>query len=190
MRYYGHDKYVAGAGTTTVAGIGAGLGGLAVLGNMANGNGFLGLGGGNNVNKENAELQAKVAKLEAERYTDNKLDVFAKENVDQLKEFFGRFEAVAEKAATTSAELKCLNQKLETYELSQREIRELEKQLAEKDKEILNNRINCLEGQVIAGNQAALGRFAELEAQIAGFTKTVIVKSAICDTTKMCGQQQ
>lgn len=141
-------------------------------------------GGGNNETaKENAALQAKVASLEAERYTDGKISELNKENVAQLKEFYGRFEAVAAAAATAAAEIKCLNQKLETYEISQREIQKLEKQ-------IVDNRFDRLENQVIAGNQAALGRFAAIEAQIASFTKTVIPKTAICDIGKNCFEPQ
>ena len=59
-----NDKYVAGAGTTALGIIGTVLGGLGVAGN---GNGSIPLLGGSN---RAAEADAKIAKLEAERYTD------------------------------------------------------------------------------------------------------------------------
>ena len=57
-----NERFVAGGGTTALGIIGTALGGLATVGN---GNG-LNLFGGNRM----AEADAKIAKLEAERYTD------------------------------------------------------------------------------------------------------------------------
>jgi len=59
------NKFVAGAGTTGMSITGLALAGLDLL---RNGGGGL-LGGGNQL----AEAQAKIAKLEAEKYTDEKI---------------------------------------------------------------------------------------------------------------------
>jgi hypothetical protein len=187
-----NKKWVAGAGTTALGIIGTALGGL----NAVNGGGLLnGLSNGNGNGKgcnETDKLRSEVAQLKAERYTDAAVIAANKETVDNLKDFYGRFEIVAANAANTSARLDCLEQKLTTYEITQREIAGLKEQLIDAKIGKVDGRIDCLADKVATGFATANNRFAAIDAQIAGFTQTVIPESAICDTgcgcRRACGQ--
>lgn len=178
MNYNGHHKWTAGAGTTVTAGIGTALGAVSLLGN---GNGLSGLFGGGNSSKMQ-EVLSENAMLKAEKSTDEKLLARDKEYVANLKEFYGRFEVVAADAANTKAEVQCLQKQLTDYAIHQKEIDELQRALMQKDIEGVNKDLHCLSGKVEAGFCGINNRFAGIEAQIAGFTKTVISASAICDT--------
>jgi hypothetical protein len=187
-----NKKWVAGAGTTALGIIGTALGGL----NAVNGGGLLnGLGNGNGNGKgcnETDKLRSEVAQLKAERYTDAAVIAANKETVDNLKDFYGRFEIVAANAANTSARLDCLEQKLTTYEITQREIAGLKEQLVDAKIGKVDGRIDCLADKVATGFATANNRFAAIDAEIAGFTQTVIPTTAICDTgcgcNRACGQ--
>jgi hypothetical protein len=187
-----NKKWVAGAGTTALGIIGTALGGL----NAVNGGGLLnGLGNGNGNGKgcnETDKLRSEVAQLKAERYTDAAVIAANKETVDNLKDFYGRFEIVAANAANTSARLDCLEQKLTTYEITQREIAGLKEQLVDAKIGKVDGRIDCLADKVATGFASANNRFAAIDAEIAGFTQTVIPTTAICDTgcgcNRACGQ--
>jgi hypothetical protein len=189
MNYTGHDKWTAGAGTTITAGIGTALGAAAFLNN----NGLGGLfGGGNNAKLQ--EVMSENAMLKADKTTDEKLLARDKEYVSNLKDFYGRFEVVAADAANTKAELQCLQKQLTDYAIHQKEIDELQRALIRKDIEGVNKDVACLAGKVDAGFCGINNRFAGIDAQIAGFTKTVIPTSAICNTSSpcngCCGMQQ
>lgn len=177
MNYNGYHRWTAGAGTTTTAGIAAGVAGLSLLNN---GNGLGGLFGGNN---KTQEVMSENAMLKAEKSTDEKLLARDKEYVANLKDFYGRFEVVAADAANTKAELKCLQEKLTDYAIHQKEIDELQRTLLRKDIEGVNKDLNCLAGKVDAGFCGINNRFAGIDARIAGFTETVIPASAICNTS-------
>jgi hypothetical protein len=177
MNYNGNHKWTAGAGTTVTAGIGTALGAASLLNN---GNGLGGLfGGGNN---KMQEVMSENAMLKAEKSTDEKLLARDKEYVANLKEFYGRFEIVAANAADTKAKLDCLEQKLTTYELSQREIQALRQELTDKEIAGVAKDLNCLAGKVDAGFCGINNRFAGIDATIASFTQTVIPERVICDT--------
>lgn len=186
MNYNGHNKWTAGAGTTITAGIGTALGAASLLGN---GNGLAGLFGGGN---KMQEVLSENAMLKAEKSTDEKLIARDKEYVANLKEFYGRFEAVAADAANTKAEVNCLQKQLTDYAIHQKEIDELQRALIRKDIEGVNKDVACLAGKVETMGCAINNRFAGIDATIAGFTKTVIPTSAICDTgcNSCCGPQQ
>jgi hypothetical protein len=189
MNYNGHDKWTAGAGTTVTAGIGTALGAAAFLNN--NGLGSL-FGGGNNAKMQ--EVLSENAMLKADKSTDEKLLARDKEYVSNLKDFYGRFELVAADAANTRAELQCLQKQLTDYAIHQKEIDELQRTLIRKDIEGVNKDVACLAGKVETMGVMINNRFAGIDAQIAGFTQTVIPASAICDTgcgyNRCCGQQQ
>jgi hypothetical protein len=186
MIYNGHNKWTAGYGTTVTAGIAAGAAGLSLLNN----GGLSGLfGGGNN---KMQEVMSENAMLKAEKSTDEKLLARDKEYVANLKEFYGRFEVVAADAANTKAELQCLQKQLTDYAIHQKEIDTLQRALINKDIEGVNKDLHCLAGKVETMGCAINNRFAGIDATIAGFTKTVIRASAICETNcnGCCGQQQ
>jgi hypothetical protein len=189
MNYTGHDKWTAGYGTTVTAGIAAGVAGLNAINNGGLGGLF---GGGNNAKMQ--EVMSENAMLKAEKSTDEKLLARDKEYVSNLKDFYGRFEVVAADAANTKAELQCLQKQLTDYAIHQKEIDELQRALIRKDIEGVNKDVACLAGKVDAGFCGINNRFAGVDAQIAGFTKTVIPTSAICNTSSpcngCCGQQQ
>lgn len=173
MNFYGHgceDKYVAGAGTTAAAWIGTGLGVL----NSANGNGIGGLfGGGNNsLQKENAALLAEVGQLKAEKYTDA-----------QVANLFNAVRALEQKQSATETSVICLQKELTAYEIGQKEIQELNRKLTEKEICGVAKDLNCLAGKVENMGMAFNNRCNGIDAVIAGFTKTVIPQSAICDTS-------
>jgi hypothetical protein len=175
MNYNG-EKFVAGGGTLSLATIGTVLGGASLLGN---GNGLGGLFGGGNLQKENAALQSRVAALEAEKYSDAN-DAKIYDAVRKLEE----------EQATTSAELKCLKQELTTYEVSQREIQGLQKQLTDCKIDGVAKDLNCLAGTVENMAGTFNGKINAINAKIGGFTKTVIPQSAICDLDDCSGCQQ
>lgn len=201
-----NKKWVAGAGTTALGIIGTALGGLNAVngGGLLNGWGNNGRNGNNGYNgydgdahchhryRETEELRSEVAQLKAERYTDAAVIAANKETVNNLKDFYGRFEVVAANAANTSARLDCLEQKLTTYEITQREIAGLKEQLVDAKIGKVDGRIDCLADKVATGFASANNRFAAIDAQIAGFTQTVIPATAICDTScgcnRVCGQ--
>ena len=186
MNYNGHENWTAGAGTTITAGIAAAVAGANLL---SNGNGLGGLfGGGNN---KTQEVMSENAMLKAEKSTDEKLLARDKEYVSNLKEFYGRFEAVAADSANTKAELKCLQKQLTDYAIHQDKIDELQRALIRKDIEGCNKDIACLAGKVDAGFCGINNRFASIDARFTSFTQTVIPTSAICDTgcNNSCPQQ-
>lgn len=183
-----NKKWVAGGGTTALGIIGTTLGGLNTL---TNGGLLGGLTGNGNCGKgcnETDKLRAEVAELKSERYTDAAVIAANKETVNNLKDFYGRFEIVAANAANTSARLDCLEQKLTTYEITQREIAGLKEQLVDAKIGTVNGRIDCLADKVATGFASANNRFTAIDAQIAGFTQTVIPESAICDTSCGCNR--
>lgn len=183
-----NKKWVAGAGTTALGIIGTALGGLNAV---SNGGLLGGLAGNGNCGKgcnETDKLRAEVAELKSERYTDAAVIAANKETVSNLKDFYGRFEIVAANAANTSARLDCLEQKLTTYEITQREIAGLKEQLVDAKIGKVDSRIDCLADKVATGFASANNRFAAIDAQIAGFTQTVIPESAICDTGCGCNR--
>ena len=183
MIYNGHEQWTAGAGTTITAGIAAAVAGANLI---SGGNGLGGLfGGGNNTKMQ--EVLSENAMLKAERSTDEKLLARDKEYVSNLKEFYGRFEAVAADAANTKAEVNCLQKQLTDYAIHQKEIDELQRALIRKDIEGCNKDLACLAGKVDAGFCGINNRFAGIDAKIASFTQTVIPTSAICDT-ECCGR--
>ena len=185
-----NKKWVAGAGTTALGIIGTALGGL----NAVNGGGLLnGSGNGNGNGKscnEADKLRSEVAQLKAERYTDAAVIAANKETVDNLKDFYGRFEIVAANAANTSARLDCLEQKLTTYEITQREIAGLKEQLVDAKIGKVDGRIDCLADKVATGFAGYNNKFAAVDAQLAAITQVVIPEKVICDTScnRACGQ--
>lgn len=185
-----NKKWVAGAGTTALGIIGTALGGVNAVANGGLLNGLTGNGnnGGGKGCNETERLRAEVAELKSERYTDAAVIAANKETVSNLKDFYGRFEIVAANAANTSARLDCLEQKLTTYEITQREIAGLKEQLVDAKISKVDGRIDCLADKVATGFASANNRFAAIDAQIAGFTQTVIPESAICDTSCGCNR--
>lgn len=176
MNYYGQDKYVAGAGTTTTAGIAAGVAGLNLL---ANGNGLGGLFGGGNLQKENAALQAEVGQLKAEKYSDT-----------QDAKLYDAVRALEQKQSATETAVVCLQKELAAYEAGQKEIQDLRQQLTDSKIGGVAKDLNCLAGKVENMGMAFNNRCNGIDAVIAGFTKTVIRESAICDTDNCCGRTQ
>lgn len=169
MNFNGNnDRYVAGAGTTALGTIGTVLGGAALLNN---GNGGLGglLGGGNNSKLQ--EVMSENAMLKSQKYSD-----------EHDAEIYGVIRNLETRQATTEAEVKCLKQELTTYELSQKEILDLKGQLTDCKINGVAKDLNCLAGKVETGFIGINNRFGGIDLAIAGFTKTVIRQSAICDT--------
>jgi hypothetical protein len=179
MNYYGHDKYVAGAGTTTTAGIAAGVAGLNLL---ANGNGLGGLFGGGNASKlqeQNSALLAEVGQLKAEKYSDT-----------QDAKLYDAVRALEQKQSATETAVVCLQKELAAYEAGQREIQDLRQQLTDSKIGGVAKDLNCLAGKVETMGMTFANRCNGIDAVIAGFTKTVILGSAICDTDNCCGRTQ
>lgn len=168
------DKFVAGGGTLSLATIGTVAGGVSLLNNWANGNGLFG-GGNNNLQKENAALQAKVGSLEAEKYSD----------ANDAK-LYDAIRGIERKQAETETAVICLQKELTAYAAGQKEVQELRKQLIDCQINGVAKDLNCLAGKVETGFIGINNRFAGVDAAIAGFTQTVIPASAIYDTSN-CG---
>lgn len=187
MNYYGNHKWTAGYGTTVTAGVAAGVAGLNAL---SNGNGLGGLFGGNS---KMQEVMSENAMLKAEKSTDEKLLARDNNYKADLERFYGRFEIVAGELASLKADHQCMQRQLTDYAIHQKEIDELQRALIRKDIEGVNKDLVCLAGKVEAGFCGINNRFAGVDAQIAGFTKTVIPTSAICNTSgcnSYCGNVQ
>lgn len=171
MNYYGDHKWTAGAGTTVTAGIAAGIAGLNAI---TNGNGLGGLfGGGNNAKLQ--EALSENAMLKAEKYSDT--------NDAKLYEAVRGLER---KQAKTETDVICLQKELTAYAAGQKEVQELRQQLTDCKINGVSKDLGCLAGKVETGFIGINSRFAGVDAAIAGFTKTVIPASAICDTSN-CG---
>lgn len=177
MNYYGHDRWVAGPATTAAAWIGTGLGAVNTLGG---GNGLGGLfGGGNTLAKENAALQAEVGQLKAEKYSDA-----------QDAKLYDAVRALEQKQSATETAVVCLQKELAAYEAGQKEIQALEKKLIDCQINGVAKDLNCLAGKVETMGMTFANRCNGIDAVIAGFTKTVIRESAICDTDNCSGRTQ
>lgn len=157
-----HDKWVAGGGTTALGIIGSAAGGLSLANQMFGGKGLFGGG-------RDSDARFALAKEQSERFTLEQVILAYEKN-------YAQFDALKTKAAETEAKLNCLEQKLTTYEVTQREIAELRGKL-------VDQKIDCLADKVVTGFSAANNKFSAIDAQIAGFTKVVIPVTAICDTS-------
>ena len=141
-----------------------------------------GLLGGGNVSKlqeQNSALLAEVGQLKAEKYTDT-----------QVANLFNVVRNLEKEQATTAADVRCLKQELTTDELSQKEILDLRQQLTDAKIGGVAKDLNCLAGKVETMGMTFANRCNGIDAVIAGFTKTVIRESAICDTDNCCGRTQ
>ena len=181
MEYFGNNhRWIAGGGTTALGTIGTVTGGAALLGNLLSGNGlFGGMNGNNCLQKENAALQAKVASLESEKYSDS-----------QDAKLFEVIRNLEKEQATTAAEVKCLKQELTTYAISQREILDLREKLVKSEISKVDGKVDCLAGTVENMAGTFNGKINAINATIGGFTKTVILESAICDLDACGGNRQ
>ena len=181
MEYFGNNqRWIAGGGTTALGTIGTVTGGAALLGNLLSGNGlFGGMNGNNCLQKENAALQAEVGQLKAEKYTDA-----------QVANLYNVVRNLEREQATTAAEVKCLKQELTTYEINQREILDLRQQLTDAKIGGVAKDLNCLAGTVENMAGTFTGKINAINATIGGFTKTVILESAICDPDDCGGNRQ
>ena len=99
-------RFDAGAGTLALGVIGTALGGLNTL---AGGSGLPGFGGGSNAAL--AEAQTKIAKLEAERYADEKIVPLDEQSVRTAAEF-----AAFRKEVAMQAEIDRQNAKINLLE--------------------------------------------------------------------------
>lgn len=149
-----------------VAGSGLGLGiagtALGVLNGANNGNGILGgLFGTGNQNTISA-LQAENGMLKSENYSDkNAKEVYAQTLTDNRRlrdELYAYVKPLADEAANNRVEVAVLKESMAKNE----EIAKLREELVKKD-------IDCLKGAVYAQGQA-----------LAGITKTIVPKDAIC----------
>lgn len=151
-----------------VAGTGLGLGiagtALGVLAGSNGGNGLLGglFGGGPNLQGILAEKDAKIAELTAQKYSDNQDSILyaatRSENQKLRDDIFAYIKPLADEAAANKTAVAVL----QTEVSKNKEIEELREQLIKKD-------LDCLRGAVMAQG-----------ATLAGITKTVVPKDAIC----------
>lgn len=149
-----------------VAGTGLGLGIAGTALGLANGGGggvLSGLFGGGGCAAALAEKDAQIAKLEAEKYSDNA----AKEEANRLlsnylKPYGDAIAASQVKEATLAAEIECL-----------KKTQALEMQLMAKDIQLVKQELTCC----CTANATAI---AQVNAILSGITKTVVPNGAIC----------
>lgn len=154
MEVNGNGRFVAGAGTTAMSIIGTAG---AAVNALANG-GIPLLGGGNN---RLSEADAKIAKLEAERYTDAAVLEAQKRSAAADVLVASLAEKVNQQATKNAEDLKALRVEFELR--------------AENDRK--QAKIDLLEATApVAANTAAI---AGLQQVVAGFTKVVIPSSSV-----------
>ena len=156
-----NERFVAGSGTTALGIIGTALGGLATVGN---GNG-LNLFGNNRM----AEADAKIAKLEAERYTD--AAVLHERELSAAKDVLiaTLTEKVNQNAQKNADEISALK---EEFALR-----------AEIDRK--QAKIDLLEATapLTAGIGANASAISGIQQVLSGFTKVVIPSSSVCSVS-------
>jgi hypothetical protein len=136
-------------------------------------------------------LEAKVAKLEAEKYTNAQVADLYTANLQQQKDQFAFALETERKQAATEKEVECLKRELTAYEGSQREISALKEQIVDAKIEKTNARIDCLADKVDAGFRMTNQGFAEFKGQLAGITEVVIPSSAVCKRNSCgCGDNE
>lgn len=161
MEYNDNNRFVAGGGTLALGIIGTALGGLNSL---VSGNGGA-LFGGNRV----ADAEAKIAKLEAERYTDAAVI------------------AAQEREAISNAKLAAMTEKVEALAIKNAE--DIKAMRTEFDLRAENDRLQAKVNLLEAVNpiNAALGAnataIAGLQQVLGNITKVVIPASAVCGST-------
>ena len=116
------------------------------------------------------EAQAKIAKLEAEKYTDAQIAELYRANLAEQKEFAAYALGVERQTATNTAEIKCLKQELTTYEISQREREQLKDQLFDCKIDKVNGRVDCLAEKVSNGFNMVNQALGGLQTTIGSFT--------------------
>lgn len=175
-----------------VAGTGLGLGiagtALGVLAGSNNGNGLLGglFGGGNQgpVMNAIAEKDAEIAKLRAEKYSDNQdatlYQATRSENKNLRDELFAYINPIAqesasnrERVAVLEAQVKCENDKTILRE-------QLLEAKMDNVRLELNNRIDKVADKCGCGIAQLNNAVACLSNTLSGITKTVIPKDVIC----------
>lgn len=117
-----------------------------------------------------SEAQAKIAKLEAEKYTDRQVAELYRSNLAEQKEFAAYALGVERQTATNTAEIKCLKQELTTYEIAQREREQLKDQLVDCKIDKVNGRVDCLADKVSNGFNMVNQALGGLQTTIGSFT--------------------
>ena len=155
------NRFVAGSGTTALGIIGTALGGLATVGN---GNGLNLFGGG-----RMSEAEAKIAKLEAERYTDASV-MHAQE----------RSAAADVLIATLTEKVNQIAQKNADEISALKEENALRAEIDRKQAKIdLLEAVNPLAASIGANTTA----ITAIQQVLSGFTKVVIPSSSVCNVS-------
>jgi hypothetical protein len=128
-----------------------------------------------------SEAQAKIAKLEAEKYTDRQVAELYRSNLAEQKEFAAYALGVERQTATNTAEIKCLKQELTTYEISQREREQLKDQLIDCKIDKVNGRVDCLADKVSDGFNMVNQALGGLKTTIGSFTTLGVKGCKIID---------
>lgn len=150
------SKGVAGTG------LGLGIAGTA-LGLLSGGNGLGGLFGGGASQAAISAKDAEIAQLKAERYSDNAaLEQSNRLLSSYLKPYGDAIAANQVTVAQLKAEIECL-----------KETQALKMQLVEKDIALVKQELTCC----CTANATAI---AQVNAILAGLTKTVIPNSSVC----------
>lgn len=131
-------------------------------------------------------LEAKVAKLEAEKYTDAQVAKVYEANVASMKEQFAFSLETEKRQAATAQEVECLKRELTTYEATQREIACLKEQLVDAKFDKVNGRIDCLAEKVDTGFRMTNQGFAEMKGQFDSITEVVIPSRVVCKRKGGC----
>lgn len=134
-----------------------------------------------------SELEAKVAKLEAEKYTDAQVAEVYRANLSQMKDQFAFSLETEKRQASTAQEVECLKRELTTYEATQREIAGLKEQIVDAKFDKVNGRIDCLAEKMDTGFRMTNQGFAELKGQYDAITEVVIPSRLVCKRSGGCG---
>lgn len=127
-------------------------------------------------------LEAKVAKLEAEKYTDGQVAKLYEANLQNMKDQFAYTLEIEKKQAGLECKVNCMEQRLTDYEISQREREGLKEQIVDGKIARVVDQVGCVAGKLDLTNQALNITNARIDA----ITEVVVPGSVVCKRNNGC----
>lgn len=125
-----------------------------------------------------AEQASKIAMLESEKYTDNKVELVEKEIMAGQKDQFNYSLGLERRIGVIEGEQKCAEARFNDYKQSEAEKAVLKEKIVDGQIARVADSVGCLAGQLSQTNQA----LNATNARISEITKLVVPQSAVCET--------
>jgi hypothetical protein len=125
-----------------------------------------------------AEQAAKISMLEAEKYTDNKVEAVEKEIMAGQKDQFNYSLGLERRIGELEGAQKCAELRFADYKQAEAEKSVLKDKIVDGEIARVADSVGCLAGQLSQTNQA----LNATNARISEITKLVVPKSAVCET--------